>query len=64
MKQIVNLVWADKLRSLLLKRFPAMTEEQLQEARGYAYGAVIQDLGYYAVWQRGVQRLSALRSKR
>jgi hypothetical protein len=31
-----------------LKRFPALTEVQLKEAHGYAYGgAVIQDLGYY-----------------
>jgi len=47
-EEIVDLVWADQLRPLLLKRFPALTEEQLQEAHGYAYGgAVIQDLGYY-----------------
>jgi hypothetical protein len=44
----VDLVWTDELRPLLLKRFPALTEEQLKEAHGYAYGgAVIQDLGYY-----------------
>ncbi len=47
-EEIVDLVWADELRPLLLKRFPALTEVQLQEAHGYAYGgAVIQDLGYY-----------------
>jgi uncharacterized protein (DUF433 family) len=47
-EEIVDLLWADELRPLLLKRFPALTEEQLQEAHGYAYGgAVIQDLGYY-----------------
>jgi hypothetical protein len=44
----VDLVWTDQLRPLLLKRFPALTEDQLKEAHGYAYGgAVIQDLGYY-----------------
>ncbi len=33
---------------MLLKRFPKLTEEQITEAHGYAYGgAVIQDLGYY-----------------
>jgi hypothetical protein len=43
-----GLVWTDELRPLLLKRFPALTEEQVKEAHGYAYGgAVIQDLGYY-----------------
>lgn len=47
-EEIVDLVWTDDLRPLLLKRFPALTEEQLKEAHGYAYGgAVIQDLGYY-----------------
>jgi hypothetical protein len=47
-EEIVDLVWTDELRPLLLKRFPALTEEQLKEAHGYAYGgAVIQDLGYY-----------------
>jgi len=47
-EQIVDLVWTDELRPLLLKRFPALTEAQLTEAHGFAYGgAVIQDLGYY-----------------
>jgi hypothetical protein len=47
-EQIVDLMWTDELRPLLLKRFPGLTEEQLKEAHGYAYGgAVIQDLGYY-----------------
>jgi hypothetical protein len=47
-EEIVDLVWTDELRPLLLKRFPALTEDQLKEAHGYAYGgAVIQDLGYY-----------------
>jgi len=47
-EEIVDLVWTDELRPLLLQRFPALTELQLKEAHGYAYGgAVIQDLGYY-----------------
>jgi hypothetical protein len=47
-EEIVDLLWKDEIRPLLLKRFPAMTEEQLTEAHAYAYGgAVIQDLGYY-----------------
>jgi hypothetical protein len=47
-EEIVDLVWTDELRPLLLTRFPALTEDQLKEAHGYAYGgAVIQDLGYY-----------------
>jgi len=47
-EEIVDLLWADDLRPLLIKRFPSLTEDQLKEAHGYAYGgAVIQDLGYY-----------------
>jgi hypothetical protein len=37
-KEIVDLVWNDELRPLLLKRFPELTEDQLKEAHGYAYG--------------------------
>jgi hypothetical protein len=47
-EEIVDLVWTAEISPLLLKRFPALTEVQLKEAHGYAYGgAVIQDLGYY-----------------
>jgi hypothetical protein len=47
-EEIIDLLWIDELRPLLLQRFPGLTEEQIQEAHGYAYGgAVIQDLGYY-----------------
>jgi len=47
-EEIVDLLWKDEIRSLLLKRFPTLTEDQLMEAHAYAYGgAVIQDLGYY-----------------
>jgi hypothetical protein len=47
-EEIVDLVWTDEIRPLLLQRFPGLTEDQITEAHGYAYGgAVIQDLGYY-----------------
>ena len=47
-EEIVDLLWTDEIRPLLLKRFPTLTEDQITEAHGYAYGgAVIQDLGYY-----------------
>jgi zinc dependent phospholipase C len=47
-EEIVDLLWTDEIRPLLLGRFPDLTEEQLKEAHSYAYGgAVIQDLGYY-----------------
>jgi hypothetical protein len=47
-EEIVDLLWADGIRPLLLKRYPGLSEEQIKEAHAYAYGgAVIQDLGYY-----------------
>jgi Zinc dependent phospholipase C len=47
-EEIVDLLWTDELGPLLLKRFPALTEDQFKEAHAYAYGgAIIQDLGYY-----------------
>jgi hypothetical protein len=47
-EEIVDLVWSTEISPLLVKRFPALTEDQLKEAHSYAYGgAVIQDLGYY-----------------
>jgi hypothetical protein len=47
-EEIVDLLWADEIRPLLLKRYPGLTENQITEAHAYAYGgAVIQDLGYY-----------------
>jgi hypothetical protein len=47
-EEIVDLVWSDEIRPLLLKRYPGLSEDQIKQAHAYAYGgAVIQDLGYY-----------------
>ncbi len=47
-EEIVDLLWADQIKPLILKRYPGISEEQVKEAHAYAYGgAVIQDLGYY-----------------
>ncbi len=47
-EEIVDLLWAEEIRPLILKRYPGLSEEQIKEAHAYAYGgAVIQDLGYY-----------------
>ena len=47
-EEIVDLLWEDQIRPLLLKRFAGLSEEQIREAHAYAYGgSVIQDLGYY-----------------
>jgi hypothetical protein len=52
-EEIVDLLWADQIRPLLLKRFPGLTDDQIKEAHAYAYGgAVIQDLGYYPFGSR------------
>src|SRR5689334_3618932 len=46
--EIVDLLWTDGVRPLLLKRYPELSEDQITEAHAYAYGgSVIQDLGYY-----------------
>ena len=52
-EEIVDLLWTDEIRPLLLTRYPELTEQQITEAHAYAYGgAVIQDLGYYPFGSR------------
>ena len=52
-EEIVDLLWADQIQPLLLKRYPGLSEGQIREAHAYAYGgAVIQDLGYYPFGSR------------
>lgn len=52
-EQIVDLLWADQIKPLLLKKYPNATEEQLREAHAYAYGGcLIQDIGYYPFGNR------------
>lgn len=47
-EEIVDLLWTEEIRPLLLKRYPGLSEDQIRQAHAYAYGgAVIQDLGYY-----------------
>ena len=44
---IIDSAW-DKIRGLLLERFPKATPDELRIAHGYAYGgSLVQDLGYY-----------------
>lgn len=50
---IVDSTWDSAMKPLLLLRYPGITEEQLREAKSYAYGGcVIQDLGYYPFGSR------------
>lgn len=52
-EEIVDLLWADEIRPLLVERYPGLNEEQITAAHAYAYGgAVIQDLGYYPFGNR------------
>ena len=45
---IIDAVWETHIKTLLLKKFPQATEEDLSRAQAYAYGgAIIQDMGYY-----------------
>ena len=47
-EEIVDLLWTDQIKPLILKRYSGLSEGQIKEAHAYAYGgAVIQDLGYY-----------------
>jgi hypothetical protein len=56
---IIDATWKDNLQPLLLKRFPAATEDELTKAHAYAYGgAIIQDIGYYPFGARFVSDLT------
>lgn len=50
---LVDALWDDSIKVVLLKRFRNATEDQLQTAHAYAYGGcIIQDLGYYPFGRR------------
>jgi hypothetical protein len=47
-EEVVDLLWKDQLRPMLLERFPRASDEDLKQAHAYAYGgSVVQDMGYY-----------------
>ena len=47
-EEIIDLLWDQQIKPLLLARFPNATPEDLKTAHAYAYGgSVIQDIGYY-----------------
>jgi len=47
-EEVVDLLWKDDIQPLLLKRFPASTEDDLRKAHAFAYGGcLVQDMGYY-----------------
>jgi hypothetical protein len=50
---LVDTLWDEAIKVVLLKRFPKATEDELRVAHGYAYGGcIIQDLGYYPFGSR------------
>src|ERR1700693_1920225 len=52
-EEIVDLLWTDQIKPLLLNRFPGLRQDQITEANAYDHGgAVIQDLGYYPFGNR------------
>lgn len=58
-EEIVDLLWTSEIRPLILERFPGLTEDQIKEAHGYAYGgSVIQDLGYYPFGSKDFSNLA------
>ncbi|SNS82605.1 Zinc dependent phospholipase C [Granulicella rosea] len=47
-EQLVDLTWKSSIVPLLRARYPNITDAQIAEAHGYAYGGcAIQDIGYY-----------------
>jgi Zinc dependent phospholipase C len=47
-EEIIDLLWNEQIKPLLLERFPDATPDDLIKAHAYAYGgSVIQDVGYY-----------------
>jgi hypothetical protein len=47
-EEIVDLLWLDQIRPLILQRFPGATPDDLRRAHAFAYGGcMLQDMGYY-----------------
>jgi hypothetical protein len=40
-EEIMDLVWTDEIRPLLLNRFPGLTEARITEAHSYVYGGAL-----------------------
>ena len=47
-EEVVDMAWKTNIVPMLKQRFPGITDDEIREAHGYAYGgSVIQDIGYY-----------------
>jgi hypothetical protein len=52
-EQIVDLLWDEQMKPLLLQKYPGTSAEELRAAHAYAYGGcLIQDMGYYPFGNR------------
>ncbi|HEX2329465.1 MAG TPA: zinc dependent phospholipase C family protein [Candidatus Angelobacter sp.] len=52
-EEIVDLLWGEQIKPLLLQKYPGATEDDLRKAHAYAYGGcLIQDMGYYPFGNR------------
>ncbi len=52
-EEVVDLLWLDQIRPLILQRYPGTTTEELRQAHAYSYGGcLVQDMGYYPFGNR------------
>lgn len=52
-EEIVDLLWGEQIKPLLLQKYPGASEDDLRKAHAYAYGGcLIQDIGYYPFGNR------------
>jgi hypothetical protein len=52
-EQIVDLLWDEQIKPLLLQKYPGASADDLLAAHAYAYGGcLIQDMGYYPFGNR------------
>ncbi|HLW54547.1 MAG TPA: zinc dependent phospholipase C family protein [Candidatus Angelobacter sp.] len=52
-EEIVDLLWSDQIKPLLVLKYPNASEDDLRKAHAYAYGGcLIQDMGYYPFGNR------------
>lgn len=52
-EQIVDLLWDEQMKPLLLQKYPGTSPDDLRHAHAYAYGgSLIQDMGYYPFGNR------------